>query len=450
MSKRTKKLIINIGVLVVLTGITFLILFLSYRELDFGEIWDTFKRSKAWSIAAAFGCMLLFIVFEALSIMFITRRLGHKTKVRSALAYSASDTYYSAITPSASGGQPASMYYMVRDGMSGGVAGFSLVFNLLAYTAAAIIMGVFAFAVRPGLFSLVDGWAAQTLIIVGFVIQVVVLGFFLMCIMWSKAILKLGNGTITLLKKMHIIKHADKWREKWKGGVDKYSASRHIIRQHPTLFVWALLLNLAQRVAQNLIPCFVCYAMSDAAGFLDLFVMQTFGLLGYNMIPLPGGVGAYEFVYLNTYCVYYSDSFIITVMMISRLISYYACIVVSGLYTFIYHTVGLRNKSAAVAPELERWQYSMYSEGEEWCSSDLPVMNYTEGECESDDVPLVADVQAVHGGSVSAADADGLTAADGETASETTNEKNETGDGLNIDGAVGDGGAKGEQSEVRE
>ncbi len=456
-------MIINISVLVVLTGITLLILFLSYRELDFAEIWATFKRSKGWSIVAAFGCMLLFILFEALALLIITRRLGHKTKFRAALAYSASDTYYSAITPSASGGQPASMYYMVRDGMSGGVAGFSLVLNLLAYTAAAIIMGLFAFIVRPGMFGLVDGWAAQTLIIVGFVIQVVVLGFFFMCIMWSKAILKLGNGAISLLKKIHIIKHVDKWREKWKGGVDKYSASRHIIREHPMLFFWALLLNLAQRVAQNLIPCFVCYAMSDAASFLDIFVMQTFVLLGYNMIPLPGGVGAYEFVYLNTYSIYYPDSFILSVMMISRLISYYACIVVSGIYTFVYHSVGLKSKRKPETDKLGDWQYSMYSEGEEWCVGEQTPMYYTEGETSDDALPNT-ESSVNPDGADNADNADNTDSADSADNAEKTQDAQggETEDNCADSGGQcnnGDGtgehdattaDAKGEQSEVRE
>ena len=386
MSKRTKKLIINISVLLTLTGVTFLVLWFSYRgdNINFNKIWDMLKHSNSWCIVAAVACMLLFIIFEGLSLFVITRRLGHKTKLAGALAYSSSDTYYSAVTPSATGGQPASMFYMVRDGMSGGVAGFSLVFNLMAYTAAIIVMGVFAFAVRPEIFGLIGArsWGAQALIIFGFVIQGVVLGFFITCIMWSKAILKIGNGAIVLLRKIRIIKHEDKWREKWKAGVDKYSASRHIIREHPMLFIWALLLNLAQRVAQTLIPCFVCMAMAKHVDFLELFVMQTFVLLGYNMIPSPGGTGAYEFMYLSTYGITFDQEFILTAMIISRMISYYLCIIVSGLYTLIYHSIGLKRKKPEKEPELEKWQYMMYSEGEEWCTGGSTVMLYTEGEAE--------------------------------------------------------------------
>ena len=57
--------------------------------------------------------------------------MGYKPKLYSSLAYSTADTYYSAITPSASGGQPASAYYMVKDEVSAGASGFSLIFNLV-------------------------------------------------------------------------------------------------------------------------------------------------------------------------------------------------------------------------------------------------------------------------------------------------------------------------------
>ncbi len=386
MTKQTKKLIINISVIVALTAITVTVLLLSYRELNFKNIWNFLVKSKAWCIALAFVCMLLFIVFEGVALFVIARRLGHKAKMKGALAYSSADVYYSAITPSASGGQPASMFYMVRDGMSGGVAGFSLVFNLMAYTAAIIVMGIFAFIVRPGIFGALGSGFAQTLVILGFVLQALLLAFFVVCIMWVKAILKMGNGIITLLNKIRIIKKPDKWRNKWKSSVEKYSACRDIIKSHPGLFIEALFYNLLQRVSQTLIPCFVCYAASDSASFLDLFVMQTMVLLGYNMIPLPGGVGAYEYMYLNTFCIAYEESFILSAMMVSRVISYYACMIVSGVYTLVYHSVGMRGKTPPDENETlaAEWQRHMYTEGEIMCGEDssqsVEVQTYSEGE----------------------------------------------------------------------
>ena len=110
LSKNTKKQLINILFLAVLIGVTLFILFTSNRELNFENIKDFILRCNPWLIVAAFVCMLLFIAFEGLSLHLISRRLGYKPKLSSSMVYSSADIYYSAITPSASGGQPASAY----------------------------------------------------------------------------------------------------------------------------------------------------------------------------------------------------------------------------------------------------------------------------------------------------------------------------------------------------
>ena len=70
-------------------------------------------------LACAFLGMAGFIVFEGLAIMTIIKSFGYKRPFRKGIIYSTSDIYFSAITPSASGGQPARAYFMMRDGIPG-------------------------------------------------------------------------------------------------------------------------------------------------------------------------------------------------------------------------------------------------------------------------------------------------------------------------------------------
>lgn len=357
MTKRTRKLLINISILILLVGVTLLVLLLSYKELNFKNIAAFLRKSKGWAIAAAFGCMVLFIVLEGLAIKMIAGRLGHKTRTHRALAYSAADVYYSAITPSSTGGQPASLFYMMRDGMGAGTAGFTLILNLFSYSSAIVIMGVFALIASPGLFWKMGSGFARVLVILGFVFQVLLLSFFLICLLCSRVPRKAGNALIKLGAKLRIVRNPEKWHNKWNGVIEKYRGCREILRKHWVLIVPALLLNLAQRVAQTLIPCFICYAAAPNVSFYRLFIMQVFVLLGYNSLPLPGGVGAYEYLYLRTYSIYFNDAFILSAMMVSRGISFYCCLILSGLYTLIYHSVGLREhkgeQANAGVPESE-------------------------------------------------------------------------------------------------
>lgn len=355
LTKHAKKQLINFAFLAVLIGTTLLVLFLS-QDFNLKDMGAFLSDADVCMIAAAVACMLLFILFEGLSLHVVARRLGHRSKFASSVAYSASDIYYSAITPSASGGQPASMLYMMRDGMNGGIAGFTLIFNLIAYTGSIIVIGLFAFIARPEMFAYIDKGFAKTLIILGFAVQALLLGLLIMCMLWSRAVRKLGHGAVSLLAKMHIIKDREKWHGKVDGAVDKYRASKQIIKQHPMLFLEALGLNLVQRVAQTLIPSFVCCAVDKNASFFDIYCMQSYVILGYNSIPLPGGTGAYEYLYLSIYGAYFPKTFILSAMMVSRIISYYFCMIVSGVYTLVYHVVGGRKpkpEAAAIAEKTE-------------------------------------------------------------------------------------------------
>ena len=342
-SKRAKKQIFNILFLLVLIGVTLFILFRSNRELNFSDIGKFIKSSNPWLLAAAFVCMLLFIVFEGLSIHLISKRLGYKNRLLSSMVYSSADIYYSAITPSASGGQPASAYYMVKDGIDPGATTFTLVFNLIAYTAAILVIGAAAFIIRPHMFSRFGFWI-KFLVAAGLIVQSLLLAFFIACMRCHKAVLGCGNGLISFLHKLKIVKNTEKWRAKLTDEVEKYRTSFEEIKKHRALFFEALILNIAQRVSQILITCFVCLAADMQAPLADVFVMQAFVLIGYNSVPLPGGVGAFEYLYLHIYGLHYQNAFILSAMMVTRGISYYICIAVSGIMTLAYHVTVLKRK----------------------------------------------------------------------------------------------------------
>ena len=72
-----------------------------------------------------------------------------KRPFRKCLVYSSSDIYFSAITPSATGGQPASAYFMMKDKVPGAVTTIILLVNLTLYTVSIIVIGVLCFILRP-------------------------------------------------------------------------------------------------------------------------------------------------------------------------------------------------------------------------------------------------------------------------------------------------------------
>ena len=353
--KKTKRLLLNLAFVAVLITVTLVVLFVSQKDdLDFNQIVEYFKDSNPVWIVGAFVCMLLFTVFEGISIFFIARFFGRKPNIISATAYSAANGFYSAITPTAAGGQPAAVYYMSRDGMSPGKASFAILLNTIGYTAAIFAIGIAAICINPSLFGGINTVFAKVLVIAGAVIQAGLLGLYIGCMFFGKAIMKLGNGIITLLHKIRIVKNPDKWRTKIEEEVQKYGECRRILKEKPLVIFTTLIFNILQRVSQTLIPCFVCLAIDPNAPFLEIFALQAFVLFGYNSVPLPGGVGAYEYLFMNIYVQLFPETgFILLVLMISRLFSYYLSLIWSGVFTLTSHMVKVKKVTDVTGEEKE-------------------------------------------------------------------------------------------------
>lgn len=351
MNRKTKKNVLYIVLMIALLAVTLFVVWKSNDEIDYKEAANFFLNCNYYWLIPAFLCMFGFVLFEGLAIRAILRSLGYRPSFAASVAYSASDIYYSAITPSASGGQPASAAYMIRDGISPGETSFTLVFNLIAYTSSIVVIGLAVLFTNLKAFVSYDGFVIA-LVVFGFVMQIALFSFFIACLRWKNGVLKIGNGIIGLLAKLRISKHPEKLREKLAEQVEKYYEGGGQIARHKWLFAEVFLLNFLQRVCHILIPCFVMEAAgAQGVNFRTLFCMQTFVLVGYNCVPLPGGVGAFEFLYLNIYGMVYDGAFILVAMMIARMISYYICFILSGIYTAGYHFLGGKKKKTDENPE---------------------------------------------------------------------------------------------------
>lgn len=359
MNKKVKKHLFNVLFVLALLGLTVYLLLKSNEELSWADVKSFFSGCNPRYIVAAAACMLIFLIAEGCSLKNIAGRLGYKIKFGSSLAYSAADAYYSALTPSATGGQPASAYYMVRDGIDAGSTTFILVFNLLGYTAAIFVLGIVAFLVSA--FTSQGGWIffefsaySKIFILFGVATQAFLIWLFVACLRRPGAVMKAGNALISFLAKIKLTKKPEALREKLSAMVEKYRYCGGEIKKHRGLFVQTLMWNVLQRGAQVAITAFVCKAAAPQTDMLHVFALQCFVLLGYNSIPLPGGSGIFELLYMNVFASEFPAAFLVVAVMVTRVISYYGCLVVSGVYTLTYHLTrgGAKEKYAQVIEDI--------------------------------------------------------------------------------------------------
>lgn len=331
--KDKKKNIVWLTVFVALVVLTLYVV-INQNEGFSLEEFKKFILSASWQwIALAFLCMMGFVVFEGLALVTLCRGFGYKVKINRSIIYSAPDIYFSAITPSATGGQPASAYFMMKDSIPGAVTTIILLINLTLYTSSIIGIGLVCFLTRPGIF-MEFSRLSKLLIFAGFIIQFVLMAVFVLLVYREKIVMKAANGAMKILNKLHLIHNIEKKQEHLKVVEQQYKECAAAIMNHKKSLGVAFVFNMLQRI--SLIMVSVCVLMAKGGNFahmFEAFATQGYVVIGSNSVPIPGAVGAADYLFIDGFKHLVSDP--VSMELLSRGISFYCCILICGIITLI-------------------------------------------------------------------------------------------------------------------
>ncbi len=322
-------------------------------------IWMVYKRSEGLSvkdiIAAAsgankiwFGLAILasafFIWFEGVAILSILKGAGYKRNQFQGLIYSTSDIYFSAITPSATGGQPASAYFMMKDGIPGGVVTATLILNLMMYTISIVVLGICAVIIHPGVFF---GFSkvSKILIVCGFTALTVLASIFMLILRKGEKFFDILARFLTFLHKKKIIKKLDKKLTKLEKVKTDYSSCAEIISAKPNILLKAFMWNYLQRGFQVMVPMLIHLSLGGKlADALKLFTSQCLITIGYNFVPVPGAMGIADYLMVDGFSGIMGREAAFELEMLSRGLTFYICVSVSGIITLIGYLIRRRVK----------------------------------------------------------------------------------------------------------
>ncbi len=313
---------------------------LQSKSFSFSDFFAYIKGASPLWIATSFTSMFAYIFFEALALLIICRAFGYRTKLSHGYIYSTSDIYFSAITPSATGGQPASAYFMMKDGMSGMMVTTALLVNLCMYTLSIVVIGILCFTLRFNLF-LNYSLLSQILVAVGMLIQIGLAVFFSMLILKEKLLHKICSCALAFLCKIRILKNREAKQKKLDVYMENYRQYSRIISSHKKTLWFVFLFNFLQRLTQLAITSFV-YMATTGGSFskaLDLLFFQGYSVLGANCMPVPGGIGISDYLMLDGFCSIMKEHTAVNLELLSRSLSFYFCVIICGVSVLIRYLI---------------------------------------------------------------------------------------------------------------
>ncbi len=331
--------------------ITFLLAILTIKVvLDFSknisicDLVDSVASSDKLFLGLAVLASAMYIVFEAFAVCNILKKAGYKRSIKRGLLYSNADFYYSAITPSATGGQPASALYMHRDGIPAGIITATLILNMMMYTMSIIFIGVVSIIISPRVF-LDFNTFSKVIVGLGFAALTTLAIIFYIMIKNERIIFKPLSGLITFLYNKKIIKEKERKLNKINKISGDYRMCAELITGHRSLLVSTFIWNVLQRGSQIMVPMLVYASLGGEKGrMITVFAKQCMVNIGYNLVPIPGAMGISDYLMIDGFGYIMSENMVYTVEMISRAITFYFCVTVSGIVTLLGYFAG-RKKS---------------------------------------------------------------------------------------------------------
>lgn len=289
------------------------------REFTPAEIKESITEADAVYIAFGVIIVPVFFICEGINIGRGLEISGYEIPFVQKMRYSLAGFFFSSITPSASGGQPAQIYMMHKDGIKVQHGAVALILELISFqTALVLISGISFLLLRDRIpdVSRVMFAAGETINIAALLILDVMV--------FSEKGYRMLSGVCIRFFKGHRIRIL-RWAVQYKKAADKVKGKRKVMI--PMIFT-----SLVQLSALFSATYAVCPALGiKGENVLSVAGLQSILHASVSALPFPGGAGVTE----GGFVVIFSDVFkgadIAAAVVLSRIISFLIPLIISGI-----------------------------------------------------------------------------------------------------------------------
>lgn len=335
MNKKTRKNLLNAIFLVALLVAT---LWMVFRGQDLKEIIQILSDIAPGFLVGGFLLVIAYVCSESVIIKYLLATVHIKVPLFNCIRYSFVGFFYSCITPSATGGQPMQIYYMKKQNIDIPTATIILMLVTIEYKFVLVFVGL---AVTIFGQELVQTLSAdvQFFLYLGIALNVFCVLFMSFLVFLPGTAKFLITKGFTLLKKFHLMKEKNNRTERLDASMETYKGASKFLRENKFVIFNTTIISFIQRFLLFSITYLVYRSFSlDTETYFTITILQAIISISVDMLPLPGGMGISEGLYLRIFMPIFGTASLTTAsMLVSRGFSYYVLVIVSGILSFITH-----------------------------------------------------------------------------------------------------------------
>lgn len=339
MNKR--KLLLNSLFLVIVLSVT---VYYVFRGQDISRLFEAIENADARYWLLAIICVIFFIGSESIIIYYMMYSVKQRVKLMHCFLYSFVGFFVSCITPSASGGQPAQIYFMKKDKIPIPIATLILMIVTIAYKFVLVIIGALVLLIRPAeIMSFLE--PVVGICILGLMLNVVCVAFMMLLVFHPTMVGKQLVSVVELFVRLRLIRRKERYLHKIEDAIKQYQDIAYYFRTH-RIVIWNVLIIT---IIQRLLLFFVTYLVYRSFGLygtslLTIVTLQAMISVAVDMLPLPGGMGITEKLFLSIFTPVFA-SMTLPAMIVSRALSHYTELIISAMFTVLaFFTIGRKSE----------------------------------------------------------------------------------------------------------
>ena len=328
--RKQRKNIISGAVFLLLAGLTFYAIF---HGNDMNAVADAAGKMNPVYLLLAVLSSVFFICAEGLIIWYLMYAVDKRAKILTCMRYSFIGFFFSGITPSASGGQPAQIYYMNKEGMKLSECTVVLMTVATLYKFVLAVIGViillFAHQELAGFFG-----SYIFLYYLGLALNVMIVAILLLVMVRPKAFQSVAMHVQRLLVRLHLLKPSKTREEKLTGFVSRYQETVQFFLNNKHRIVIAAILTALQRISVFVLTYFIYlgFAMKGSTP-MTVIMLQAAVYVAVEILPLPGAQGITELMYRKVFAQVFPGNFLTASMCVTRSINFYFVMIISAAIT---------------------------------------------------------------------------------------------------------------------
>ncbi len=328
-----------------------------FRGKDLEEVMQAIHACDSRWLLLALLCVLTFIGCESIILCLMFRSCRIPLNQFKCFLVSSVGFFFSAVTPTAGGGQPMQMYFLHREKVPIPVSAVVLMASNITYKLVLVFTSL-ALAVFRTQWLKAHFGNLFILFWLGLALTVSFAALLFLLVFHPNLARSIADHLLTWLEKIHVFRPNAARREKLLTTMEQYHQTAAFFKSHMGLMVVVQGISFLQRYALFTVPWLIYRAFGlTGIRWLDIAPLQAAIVTAADLLPLPGGMGITEALFLTVYSSIFGE-LTLPAMVLSRGIDFYCKLLISAAFTAVAALFLGRGKKEKTPPVKEEFSPS--------------------------------------------------------------------------------------------